>query len=76
MSLLFTTIGFSQTLPFDFSTANHLMAGVGGATSTLEQEGTNDVLQIVGATQPYDHARADFASPLDLSDNENNTHAR
>ena len=73
MSLLFTTIGFSQTLPFDFSTANHLMAGVGGATSTLEQEGTNDVLQIVGATQPYDHARADFASPLDLSDNANNT---
>jgi hypothetical protein len=73
MSLLFTTIGFSQTLPFDFSTANHLMAGVGGATSTLEQDGTNDVLQIVGATQPYDHARADFASPLDLSDNANNT---
>jgi hypothetical protein len=70
---LFTTIGFSQTLPFDFSTANHLMAGVGGATSTLEQDWTNDVLQIVGATQPYDHARADFASPLDLSDNANNT---
>jgi len=73
ITLFIGTVGFSQTLPFNFSTANHLMAGIGGATSTLEQDGANDVLQIVGATQPYDHARADFASPLDLSDNANNT---
>jgi len=73
ITLFIATIGFSQTLPFDFSTANHLMSGEGGATTTLVQEGANDVLQIVGATQAYDHARADFASPLDLSDNANNT---
>ena len=72
--MLFTLAnGFSQNLPYDFSTENQLMAGVGGATTSLEQDGANDVLQIVGATQPYDHARADFASPLDLSDNANNT---
>ena len=73
ITLFIATIGFSQNLPFDFSTANHLMSGIEGAVTTIEQDGANDVLQIVGATAPYDHARADFASPLDLSDNANNT---
>jgi hypothetical protein len=72
-TLLIATLGFSQTLPFDFSTANHLMAGGDGAAVTIVQENTNDVLQIVGALNPWDHARADFANPIDLSDNANNT---
>ena len=72
-TLLIATLGFSQTLPFDFSTANHLMTGGDGAVVTIVQEDTNDVLQIVGALNPWDHARADFANPIDLSDNANNT---
>ena len=72
-TLFIATMGFSQNLPFDFSSSDQLMPGGDGATVTIEQEGTNDVLQIIGISAPWDHARANFTDPIDLSDNANNT---
>ena len=60
-------------LPFDFSSANQLMNGDGGAVVTIEQDNGNDVLQIVGATAAWDNAQISFADNLDLSDDANNT---
>jgi hypothetical protein len=60
-------------LPFDFSSANQLMNGDGGAVVTIEQDNGNDVLQIVGATAAWDNAQITFAENLDLSDDATNT---
>ena len=40
-------MGFSQTLPFDFSSANQLIPGGDGALITPEKDGENNVLKIV-----------------------------
>ena len=60
-------------LPFDFSSANQLMIGDGGAVVTIEQDNGNDVLQIIGATAAWDNAQITFADNVDLSDDANNT---
>ena len=60
-------------LPFDFSSSNQLMPGGDGAVTSLVVDGTNDVLQIVGAAAAWDHAKASFKDNVDLSDNDNNT---
>ena len=71
--LLVANIGFSQSLPFDFSSANQLMIGAEGAEVSIEQDAANDVLQMIGGGSAWDHAKIDFAENLDLSDDANNT---
>ncbi|MFT6842973.1 MAG: hypothetical protein ACJASR_001746, partial [Psychroserpens sp.] len=71
--LFVATLGYSQTLPFNFSAENQLMPGGDGAVTTLEKDGENDVLKIVGATHAWDHAAITFEKNLDLSDDANNT---
>jgi hypothetical protein len=73
LMLLLVNVGFSQSLPFDFSTANQLMSGDGGAVVSIEQEGTNDVLQMIGSGGEWDNAQINFAENVDLSDDANNT---
>ena len=49
------------------------MPGGDGAVTSLEKDGENDVLKIVGATHAWDHAAITFKDNLDLSDDSNNT---
>ena len=71
--LLLVKVGFSQSLPFDFSSANQLMTGDGDAVVSIEQDGTNDVLQMIGSGGEWDNAQINFADNVDLSDDANNT---
>lgn len=80
ITLMFTlfamSLGYSQSLPFDFSDPVQLMNGDGGATTSLTTDPDNasdDVMQIVGATAAWDNAQIDFAENVDLSDDGNNT---
>ncbi len=65
--------GSVVALPFDFSNADQLMNGDGGAVISIVQDAGNDVLQIVGATAPWDNAQINFTEYVDLSDDANNT---
>ena len=60
-------------LPLDFSTANQLGTTGDGATSSIVKDGDNDVLQIVGANNAWDHAKFEFKDNVDLSDDTQNT---
>ena len=71
--LFAVNVGFSQSLPFDFSSANQLMTGDGDAVVSIEQDGTNDVLQMIGSGGEWDNAQINFADNVDLSDDANNT---
>tara|TARA_B110000046_G_scaffold179403_1_gene208592 strand:- start:8092 stop:9822 length:1731 start_codon:yes stop_codon:yes gene_type:complete len=73
LMLLLVKVGFSQSLPFDFSSANQLMTGDGDAVVSIEQDGTNDVLQMIGSGGEWDNAQINFADNVDLSDDANNT---
>ena len=73
IAILTFSLGYAQTLPFDFSDAGHLMTGADGATTSIVQDNGEDVLQIVGAGGAWDNAQIDFAENLDLSDDSNNT---
>ena len=69
---LFTiSLGYSQTLPMDF---NGSIAGWTSGDGAAISNGTgNDVLEIVGAVNNWDNAKLTFATPIDLSDDANNT---
>ena len=71
--LFAVNVGFSQSLPFDFSSANQLMTGDGDAVVSIEQDGTNDVLQMIGSGGEWDNAQINFGDNVDLSDDANNT---
>ena len=71
--LFAVNVGFSQSLPFDFSSANQLMSGDGDAVVTIEKDGANDVLQMIGSGGEWDNAQINFADNVDLSDDANNT---
>ena len=73
LMLLLANIGFSQTLPFDFSSDDQLMAGADGAVVTIVQDNGNDVLQFVGNGGDWDNAQINFSENLDLSNDANNT---
>ena len=73
IALFVASFGFAQSLPYNFSTPNQLMSGGDGAATSIVKDGDNDVLQIIGAAAPYDHAIANFALNVDLSDADNNT---
>jgi len=70
--LLIGSFGFSQSLPFDFSTANHLFTGDACVTSLTTDAG-NAVMQVVGGGTLYDNAQKVLAQNINLADNNNNT---
>ncbi|GEM_PF-1109190 len=69
--MLITSLGFSQALPFDFDNTLHGFVGDGG--TTVGNGTGSDVLEITGAVADWDNAQVTFASPIDLSDDANNT---
>lgn len=71
--LMFSSLGFSQVLPFNFSSPSHLMAGQEGTTTSIISDAGNDVLQIVGGTALYDHASVILTQNVNLADDANNT---
>jgi len=76
ITLMITSLGFSQKyLPFTFTNADQLMTGSGSNTSLVQDpsDATNQVMQIVGATDPYDHAKFVFSTSVNLEDDANNT---
>ena len=70
---MFSSLGFSQVLPFNFSSPSHLMAGQEGTTTSIISDAGNDVLQIVGGTALYDHASVILTQNVNLADDANNT---
>ena len=72
ISLLTISLGFSQSLPFNFSAANQLMFG-DNCTTSLTTDAGDDVMQIIGGGQQFDNAQKVFAENLNLADNANNT---
>jgi len=71
--LLIGSLGFSQTLPFNFSNPNQLMVGAEGTVGTIISDGGDDVLQIVGGVANWDHVKVDLAQNVNLSNDANNT---
>ena len=71
--LLIGSLGFSQTLPFNFSNPNQLMLGAEGTVGTIISDGGDDVLQIVGGVANWDHVKVDLAQNVNLSNDANNT---
>ena len=67
-----SSLGYSQSLPFNFSSANQLFFGDNCVTSLTTDAG-NDVMQVVGSGQNFDNAQIVLAQNLNLSDNANNT---
>jgi len=69
--LLAVSFGYAQTLPFDFEATLHGFIGDGGPVVT--NGAGNDVLEITAGVADWDNAQVTFGSPIDLSDNANNT---
>jgi hypothetical protein len=65
-------VASGQSLPFDFSNANQLMAG-GDCVTSLSTDAGNPVLQIIGSGALYDNGLINFTSNVNLADNANNT---
>lgn len=62
-------------LPFDFSNPDQIFTG-GGSIVTMEvdpDDPTNDVMQIVVGSGPFDNASIDLSQLVNLGDNSNNT---
>ena len=72
VSLLTVVFGYSQSLPFNFSTANQLMTG-DGCTTSLTTDAGDAVMQVIGGGQLYDNAQINFAQNLNLANDANNT---
>jgi hypothetical protein len=69
-TMLIISYGYAQTLPFDFTVTLHGFTGDGAVTNGVG----NDVLQIeTSVAQPWDNAQTTFTTPIDLSDDANNT---
>jgi hypothetical protein len=75
--LMTFSLGFSQTyLPFTFTNANQLMTGKQGTTTSLVPDpldAANQVMQMIGGTDTWDHAIFALSPSVNLSDNANNT---
>ena len=62
-------------LPFDFSNPDQIFQG-GGSIVTMEvdpDDATNDVMQIIVGSGPFDNASIELSQLVNLSDNSNNT---
>ena len=71
--LFSVSFGYSQSLPFNFSDPIQLMAGQEGTTSSIIDDGGDDVMEVIGGTADWDHVSINFAENVDLSDDGNNT---
>ncbi|MGB5419323.1 T9SS type A sorting domain-containing protein [Algibacter sp.] len=69
------SFGFPIALPFDFETSQPFTsAGDEVGLSVIDDgSGSNDVLQLVGGVADWDSAQVVFTTPIDLSDDANNT---
>lgn len=72
ISLMTLSLGYAQSLPFNFSAANQLMTG-DNCTTSLTTNAGDAVLQVIGGGQLYDNAQINFAANLNLADDANNT---
>jgi hypothetical protein len=62
-------------LPFDFSSPDQIFTG-GGSTVTMEvdpDDASNDVMQIIVGSGPFDNASIELSQLVNLSDDSNNT---
>ena len=82
LTLLVTSVGFSQSFPLDFSDASQIFddGDPGVATSIVVDPAgcsadgcSGDVLQIIGSAAQYDPAALNLANYVDLTDSANNT---
>ncbi len=73
ISMMFISLGYSQTFPLDFSDPLDLMAGYDGCVVSIVSDAGNQVLQVVGGGQLYDTAQLNLNGNLNLADNANNT---
>jgi hypothetical protein len=71
--LMIISLGYSQSLPLDFSDPLDAMTGYGGSACSVISDSGNQVCQIVGGTEFYDTAQLVLAENLDLSNDANNT---
>ena len=65
----------NAVLPFDFSNPDQIFNG-GGSIVTMEvdpDDATNDVMQIVVGSGPFDNASIELSQLVNLEDNSNNT---
>ncbi len=65
----------NAVLPFDFSNPDQIFNG-GGSIVTMEvdpDDATNDVMQIVVGSGPFDNASIELSQLVNLEDNTNNT---
>ena len=70
------SLGYSQTLPFDFSNPNQAFTAVNTTSTTIVSEpgnATNDVLQIVGPGVAWDNSEIVLSTPIDLSNSASNS---
>ena len=65
---------FPVELPIDFQTGQPFVGDSGAGVSAVDDgTGTNQVLQVVGNGTAWDNAQVTFTTPVDLSDDANNT---
>ncbi len=65
------SFGYPIELPFDFN--GSIDGWTTGDGAVISNGAGNDVLQIVGAVNAWDNASVTFTTPIDLSDDANNT---
>lgn len=70
--LMMCSLGFSQTLPLDFSDPLDALVGDNSTASVINDAG-NPVAQIIGGGFDWDNGQKDLAAKLNLSDDANNT---
>jgi len=77
VTLMISSLGFSQAkLPLTFASADQLLTGQGGSTTSLvpdPADPTNQVLQIVGGTDTWDNSILALSTPVNLQDDAHNT---
>jgi hypothetical protein len=77
ITLMFTlfavSLGYSQSLPFNFSDPIQLMVGQEGTSASIINDAGDDVMEVIGGTTDWDHVSINFAENVDLSDDTNNT---
>lgn len=72
-TLLTVSLGYSQSLPFNFDNPVQLMVGQEGTVATIIDDAGNNVMAVVGGTTDWDHVGITFATRVDLSNSADNT---
>lgn len=72
IALMITSLGFSQSFPLNFTDPAQVLVGQESTTSIVN-DGGNNVCQIVGGGLDFDNAQKDLALKINLSNDANNT---